>query len=263
MKTKKNILNDHSEELDTEKYNPATEGLSIGNPCTDIPIGMAENKGTFAGLSRKNNAAHPGPTPTSASPANAAATGDPSRSPKHKRQTKSHRYLSDPPLPGSESDIFIETNGMLLPGGEAIPAAPPIINLANILVGLPGEPKNRAIARAGEQLVAGGYVHPFYIASMMLRETITPSSCHKGVVIIQGTEDGKREVIHSGVVILQYPTGILFNQERAYLIIGVASRTETHPKTDRIIQRLTQDKQFADQLRTLLDKRIIYDKIKL
>ena len=263
MKTKKSILNDHSKELDTEKYNPATDGLSIGNPCTDIPIGMADNKGTFAGISRKNNAIDSGPIPTPQSPGNAAATGDPSHSPKQKQQTRTNRYLTEPPLSGSKKDLFIETEATAIPKPTKLSTIPPILSLGLILTALSSESKYRAIARAGEQLIAGGYAHPSYITSMMLQETIASSYYKQGIAIVQGTQSGFSEVLHVGITILQYPEGVMFGHHQAYFVIGIANPQNNHPETNTLFQELLQKIPLLKELKSTTDKRVIYEKIKL
>ena len=73
-----------------------------------------------------------------------------------------------------------------------------------------------------------GYVNCDYIDSMIERENKISTYIGMGIAIPHGTERGKNEVKESGVVILQYPNGISFGGQIAYLIIAVAARGSEH-----------------------------------
>lgn len=104
----------------------------------------------------------------------------------------------------------------------------PILDENNIILGLESESKEEAIARAGEILFEKGYVKYEYIDSMIERENKISTYIGMGIAIPHGTESGKNEVKESGVVILQYPNGISFGGQIAYLIIAVAARGSEH-----------------------------------
>ena len=103
-----------------------------------------------------------------------------------------------------------------------------ILELSNIILGLSSESKEEAIVRAGELLFEKGYVNCDYIDSMIERENKISTYIGMGIAIPHGTERGKNEVKESGVVILQYPNGISFGGQIAYLIIAVAARGSEH-----------------------------------
>lgn len=103
-----------------------------------------------------------------------------------------------------------------------------ILESSNIILGLSSESKEEAIARAGELLFEKGYVNYEYIDSMIERENKISTYIGMGIAIPHGTESGKNEVKESGVVILQYPNGISFGGQIAYLIIAVAAKGSDH-----------------------------------
>lgn len=103
-----------------------------------------------------------------------------------------------------------------------------ILESSNIILGLSSESKEEAIVRAGELLFEKGYVNYDYIDSMIERENKISTYIGMGIAIPHGTERGKNEVKESGVVILQYPNGISFGGQIAYLIIAVAARGSEH-----------------------------------
>jgi mannitol PTS system EIICBA or EIICB component len=85
-----------------------------------------------------------------------------------------------------------------------------------------------AIREAGNLLVSGGYVEFGYIQSMLDRENDISTYIGKGVAIPHGLSSGKTLIKKSGVVIVQYPDGIDFGDEKAYLIIGIAGLGDDH-----------------------------------
>ena len=73
-----------------------------------------------------------------------------------------------------------------------------------------------------ELLAAGGYVEPGYADAMLRREELATTYMGMGIAIPHGTSDAKKCVLHSGIVVLQYPGGVAFGDEKAYLVVGIA-----------------------------------------
>lgn len=125
-----------------------------------------------------------------------------------------------------------------------------ILQPGNIRVGLPAEPKEEAIRRAGELLVAGGYARPEYVDAMLRREELATTCLGMGLAIPHGTSDAKERVLRSGIVILQYPDGVDFDGEKAHLIVGIAGVGDEHLE---ILARLSAS--FEDE--ELLDRKSV------
>ena len=103
-----------------------------------------------------------------------------------------------------------------------------VLQIKNILTGLPSESKEDAILRAGHLLEASGYVNPGYAESMLEREKIVSTYIGRGLAIPHGTSETKALVRVSGIVILQYPDGVDFGEEKARLVIGIAGAGDAH-----------------------------------
>lgn len=91
--------------------------------------------------------------------------------------------------------------------------------------------KQQAIRFAGEQLVNNGYVTPAYIEAMLAREALASTYLGESIAVPHGTTEAKALILHSGMVICQYPQGVLFGEqadERARLVIGIAARDQEH-----------------------------------
>ncbi len=111
---------------------------------------------------------------------------------------------------------------------ETGPSDPSLLLKENIQIGLPSESKEEAIRRAGLMLANSGYVQMSYVESMIEREQLTTTYMGMGLAIPHGTSEAKNKVVHSGIVVLQYPGGVSFEEEKAYLIIGIAGVGDEH-----------------------------------
>ena len=109
----------------------------------------------------------------------------------------------------------------------------PVFELAakNIHLGLKANNKQEAIQFAGEQLVKLGYAEPAYIEGMFAREELVSTYLGESIAVPHGTIEAKESVIKTGIVVCQYPEGILFGDEEddiAKLVIGIAAKNDEH-----------------------------------
>lgn len=129
----------------------------------------------------------------------------------------------------------------------------------NILTGLKTESKDDAILRAGHLLEQKGYVQKGYAEAMLKREKESTTYMGMGIAIPHGTDEAKKDIIRSGIVILQYPEGVDFGDEKAYLIAGIAGKGDEHIE---ILASLGETFEDEDKLKTLMsaeDPNIIYN----
>lgn len=132
----------------------------------------------------------------------------------------------------------------------------------NILTGLKTESKDEAILRAGHLLEQKGYVLKGYAEAMLKRENESTTYMGMGIAIPHGTDEAKKDIIRSGIVILQYPEGVDFGDEKAYLIAGIAGKGDEHIE---ILASLGETFEDEDKLKTLMsaeDPNTIYNILK-
>lgn len=103
-----------------------------------------------------------------------------------------------------------------------------ILNENNVVLGLESVSKEEAIKLAGKKLVENGYVNENYIDAMLEREKLMTTFMGMGVAIPHGVNEAKKDILSSGIVILQFPNGVDFDGEKAYLIIGIAGVGNEH-----------------------------------
>lgn len=129
----------------------------------------------------------------------------------------------------------------------------------NILTGLKTESKDDAILRAGHLLEQKGYVQKGYAEAMLKRENESTTYMGMGIAIPHGTDEAKKDIIRSGIVILQYPEGVDFGDEKAYLIAGIAGKGDEHIE---ILASLGETFENEDKLKALMsaeDPNTIYN----
>ena len=77
-------------------------------------------------------------------------------------------------------------------------------------------------------LEASGRVGYGYAEAMLEREKTVSTYMGMGIAIPHGTSQAKEKILRSGIVVLQYPQGIDFGEEKAHLVIGIAGVGDEH-----------------------------------
>ncbi|MFP4287498.1 MAG: PTS sugar transporter subunit IIA [Candidatus Izemoplasmataceae bacterium] len=133
-----------------------------------------------------------------------------------------------------------------------------ILNKKNILINLPSVSKEEAIKKAGQLLIDDGYTSKHYIDAMFEREKIVSTYVGNGVAIPHGVGKHKDLIYHSGIVVMQYPEGIDYDEGKAYLIIGISGKGDDHIKILSKIAESVSDLDNAEKLWHAKDVETIY-----
>ena len=90
--------------------------------------------------------------------------------------------------------------------------------------------KEEATIMSGEILLKNGYVEKEYIDSMLekLQTQSFATYIGNGVAIPHGMAEGSKYVKHTGISVIQVPEGVLWNEEIAYVIVGIAANSDDH-----------------------------------
>jgi PTS system mannitol-specific IIA component len=133
----------------------------------------------------------------------------------------------------------------------------------NILLQVPSEDKFAAIRRVGNLLVERGYVEPDYIEGMIARENSLTTYIGNGVAIPHGMPESVKYIKKSGIVIAQYPDGVVFDEGKvARLVIGIAGRGEEHIEVLGKIAIVCQDEDNIEAMVRARDPQEILDVIR-
>lgn len=113
--------------------------------------------------------------------------------------------------------------------------------------------KEEAIYAAGALLAKLGYVEESYIDAMQEREKLVTTYMGMGVAIPHGTSQAKDTVKKTGIVLLQYPDGVDFGDEKAQLVFGIAGIGDEHLDLLSKICGMLEDEDVLEKLRTTDD----------
>ena len=90
--------------------------------------------------------------------------------------------------------------------------------------------KEEATILAGKLLKDSGSVQEEYIDSMLekLETQSFATYIGNGVAIPHGMAEGSKYVKNTGISIIQVPSGVEWNEERAYIVVGIAANSDDH-----------------------------------
>ena len=121
--------------------------------------------------------------------------------------------------------------------------------------------KEEAIQAAGELLAKLGYVEPSYADAMQEREKLVTTYMGMGVAIPHGTTQAKGTVKKTGIVLLQYPDGVDFGEEKAQLVFGIAGIGDEHLDLLSKICEMLEDEEVLETLKTTSDTSWVLERL--
>ncbi|MEY8386552.1 PTS mannitol transporter subunit IICBA [Oscillospiraceae bacterium 38-13] len=113
---------------------------------------------------------------------------------------------------------------------EEAPAAdqPILLEKKNIVLNCKPVSPEEAIRTVGKMMVESGYVEEAYIQGMLDREASFSVAIGSHVAIPHGTEESRKAIKKTGLVVMTYPEGIEWGEETVRLVVGIASTGEDH-----------------------------------
>lgn len=128
----------------------------------------------------------------------------------------------------------------------------------DIHVGCKAQDRFEAIRMAGQYLVERGSVEPGYIEAMIARENTVTTYIGEGVAIPHGVGEAKKLIRETGLVVLQFPQGVVFGDEKAQLVIGIAGLDDAHLPILRAVANIMLDETLLKRLKSSADVDYIY-----
>lgn len=171
-------------------------------------------------------------------------------------------FLQDPNLDTFYAELEGRANGTSTPAPtvEAEPevkeekkAKKAVLKKEGIKTGLKSVDKETAIRAAGQLLCDLGFTNEDYIQAMVDRENMVSTYMGMGVAIPHGTSNAKETVKKSGIVVMQYPEGVDFGDEKAYLVIGIAGVGDEHLEILGNIVASLEDEELLETLKKNAD----------
>lgn len=103
-----------------------------------------------------------------------------------------------------------------------------LLQKKNIILDCISKPKNQVIDEIGALLYESGYVNKDYIEAMKKREESCSTNIGNGIALPHGIEEAKKAVKSSGIAVMLFPEGTMWNDEPVYVVIGIAGVGEQH-----------------------------------
>jgi len=115
-----------------------------------------------------------------------------------------------------------------------------------------------ATVAAGNLLLENGYIQKEYIQSMLEKLDTQSFATYigNGVAIPHGMSEGSKYVIDTGISVIQVPEGVGWNEEKAYIIVGIAANSDDHMNVLASLADAIEDIEDAKKLwkETSVDK---------
>ncbi|MCX2943623.1 fused PTS fructose transporter subunit IIA/HPr protein [Rahnella perminowiae] len=119
----------------------------------------------------------------------------------------------------------------------------------DIHLGAAASDKQDAIRQVAAALTQAGRVSEGYVDGMLARELQTSTYLGNGIAIPHGTTDTRDLVLDTGVQVFQFPQGITWGEgQTAYVVIGIAARSDEHLGLLRQLTHVLSDDSVADRL---------------
>ena len=125
---------------------------------------------------------------------------------------------------------------------------------SNIHLNANAADKQQAIEMAASALVQADNVENGYLQGMLTREQQTSTFLGNGIAIPHGTLDTRSMVKKTGVQVFQFPQGIEWSEGNiAYVVIGIAARSDEHLSLLRQLTHVLSDEDTAAKLAKITD----------
>ncbi|TPH09044.1 fused PTS fructose transporter subunit IIA/HPr protein [Haemophilus haemolyticus] len=125
---------------------------------------------------------------------------------------------------------------------------------SNIHLNANAADKQQAIEMAASALVQANNVENGYLQGMLAREQQTSTFLGNGIAIPHGTLDTRSMVKKTGVQVFQFPQGIEWGEGNiAYVVIGIAARSDEHLSLLRQLTHVLSDEDTAAKLAKITD----------
>ena len=125
---------------------------------------------------------------------------------------------------------------------------------SNIHLNANAADKQQAIEMAASALVQTDNVENGYLQGMLARELQTSTFLGNGIAIPHGTLDTRSMVKKTGVQVFQFPQGIEWGEGNiAYVVIGIAARSDEHLSLLRQLTHVLSDEDTAAKLAKITD----------
>ena len=129
-----------------------------------------------------------------------------------------------------------------------------LLQKKNIILNCKAKEKEEVIREVGKLLYDSGYVDEDYIEAMLKREESFATNIGNGIAIPHGIEEAKKNIKSSGIGVMVFPEGTMWNEEPVHIVIGIAGLGEEHLDIlANIAEKLSTKEAVDDLIRSDVD----------
>ena len=150
---------------------------------------------------------------------------------------------------------------METPEAEESPAAVTLLERKNIVLGCAPVTPEEAIRACGRRMVDSGYVDEAYIQGMLDREASFSVAIGSHVAIPHGTEESRKAIKKTGLIVMTYPDGIDWNGDKVKLVVGIAAKGDEHLEILGRIVGIASTDEDTDALVASADTETLFKKL--
>ncbi len=126
------------------------------------------------------------------------------------------------------------------------------ISMNDILLSQVAESKDAALAIVAKTMLNNGYVKEDYLPALKMREEQVSTYLINGVAIPHGTKEAKSKIEKTGIIIAQFPDGVIWNDagDKVYLAVGIAAKGDEHLDILAKLTGIVMDEELSKKLGT-------------
>ncbi|MBU2864438.1 phosphoenolpyruvate--protein phosphotransferase [Reinekea forsetii] len=135
------------------------------------------------------------------------------------------------------------------------------VHAEDVVVSCNATNKELVLALIAEKMQQRGYVSGNYLDALIGREEKVSTYLINGVAIPHGTETAKKQVEKTGLVVVQIPAGVKWNEkgEVVHFAVGIAAKGQEHLALLQQLTKVVMDKELATILGSHATAKLIVD----
>lgn len=134
-----------------------------------------------------------------------------------------------------------------------------VLTSHDILLNQKAADKNDALEIIAKTMLANNYTTDNYADAMIAREAQVSTYLINGIAIPHGTVSEKHRISQTGVVVAQFPEGVVWNEnnDKVFLAVGIAAKNNEHMEILTQLTNVVQDAELSQQLGVTDDMSVI------
>lgn len=127
---------------------------------------------------------------------------------------------------------------------------PEVLPEKNIVIDDSIDTKEKALEKISRMLVDGGYTTEKYLDGVKEKEEEFHTNMGNGLAIPHGSYAFKKEILNTGLAVIVNKKGITWNDEKVYLVVGIAGKGDEHLE---ILSKIATEFDTEEKVREIVE----------